>query len=238
MNTVERLRAVLETCDGPVTRAWLEAKCNELDPPTSKRAKLANDREPVAPVRLEPTASDDRELVDTTGSRESISASNSALTVPAPAVKASALLITPSKKDLSRLKEDYMKKGEPFCLGFSSETVTADVIVAILAPVGEVLRLIDKLGSWGADRVLRLYLLAPPSGPNVINADAVAICGRSRSKFFNEPSDWPTETDPVKFAQSLLNEISGRRVHLFANVDTPGWDCRIGNVNWHLGITG
>jgi hypothetical protein len=237
MSAIEQLRAVLETCDGPVTRAWLVSKCNELAPKPTKNADLvaSGDHTPNALVALDSGAR--REPAKPLGATEgtpapSVPAAPSVVELP---IKAAAMLITATGKDLSRLlKETNTQGGEPFCQSFNTETVTDNVVVAIVAPISAVLRLQEKLGCWGADRVLKLYLLAPPAEPDVMNANCIAICGRARSKFDGDLNAWPTDHDPVQVARSLLGGVSGRRIHLFATVDTPGWDCRIGDANWQF----
>jgi hypothetical protein len=145
------------------------------------------------------------------------------------------LVLTPSAGVVSRLNKPFTTGGEPACLRYH-DVVAQNAVLILMARVGDLPRLADKLSLWGFKRFKAIYALAPPSGPNLMDVDAIAICECGRSNLVKDLEDWPTEKDPLKLAESLLNEVAGRRVHLFAESETPGWECILGEANFSMEV--
>jgi hypothetical protein len=142
------------------------------------------------------------------------------------------LLLTPNGKDVAKLIKPYPGGGElPFCLRYS-DIVAQSAAMMMMARVGDLPRLADKLSLWGFTRFKAIYGLAQPTAPDLMNVDAIAICERGSFDLFKPLLDWPAEKDPLKLAESLLNQVAGRRVHLFAQSETPGWESVVGEANW------
>jgi hypothetical protein len=89
-----------------------------------------------------------------------------------------------------------------------------------------------KLSYWKAKRIKRLILCKPPEAPDVTQSVAVAACSEAGDRLLATVSSWPIESDSASFCQKLLERVPGRRLHLFAKANKPGWESIIGDRNW------
>ena len=228
MNKIDRLHAILETCPGPITRRWLEKARDDLAA-SSQVAKTAD-------VGRDEDSDGAQQSVEVPSSPlESASAlpEQGAPTRPDRRPVVGALVLTPSRADVSRLIKPYTVGGEPACLRYS-DIVLQSAALILMARVGDLPRLADKLSFWGFNRFKGIYALTPPSEPDLMNVDAIAICERGRPNLVKFLEDWPAEKDPLKLADSLLIGVTGRRVHLFAQSETPGWESIVAEANWSM----
>jgi hypothetical protein len=200
---VDRTYSVLEKCPGPVTRDYLIKQRKELGA-LSQVAKTVD----VGRDENSDSAKQYVELPSSPVKRAPASFGQGAVT-RRPSV--GALVLTPSRSDVARLFKPYTGGGEPACLRYS-DIVLPSVALILMARVGDLPRLADKLSFWGFKRFEGIYALAPPSEPDLMNVDAIAICERGRPNLVKHLQDWPAEKDPLKLADSLLNEVAGRRV--------------------------
>jgi hypothetical protein len=210
MSTIDRLHALLQAIDGPASRNAL-VKIRAGLKPKSK----GTDGDNI--VRFPPIAVA-HEAPDQAGTHFN-------LTSPI-----AAIFVEPGKSDLSRLKKDFIAAGEPLCLGLG-QAIAEDAVLIASARVGDLPIIADKLALWKFKRFSHIYLLSPPTGPDLMNAAALAVCERGASKL---PSldEWPVDKDPTELAHGLLSGIGGRRVHLFAKAESHGWESIIGDANW------
>jgi hypothetical protein len=216
MNTREKLRDILASCDGMITRAWLDQQIDAL----KKRPLPTKDPDRVV----------DDEHVATTAPGVN------GLNNPAAdeSTKISVLLLTPTAGDLNRLKREYVSKGEPACLRLGG-IVADDAVMIIAARVNELASLATLLHWWRFDRYSHIYLIAPSEGPDITGARALAVCQRGASRVTNQITAWPERDAPLFLAELLTDGIADRRVHIFAPEHTAGWEALVGDDNWREG---
>ncbi|KIU50799.1 hypothetical protein QU42_02080 [Bradyrhizobium sp. UASWS1016] len=145
----------------------------------------------------------------------------------------SVLLLTPKRAEVTRLAKKYMPAGEPPCLRVG-HAVADDAVLLVAARVGELLSLSSSLEWWRFKKFSRVYLLEASAGPDVTNVAALGVCARGELKLPTSLA-WPIEQDPVKLVDKLTAGITGRRVHLFADMAAAGWEAVIGDANWAEG---
>lgn len=203
MANIERLRTLLSSSPGPLTRKWLSQQRQSLKSTSAAASEASEDASP---------------------SKGGSDVAN---------VPVSALVLTPGRTDMSRLGKDYVTDGEPFCLNFSAKMADDAVLLAV-ARVGQLPTIAEKLTCWGFKRFSHVFLTGKPSEPDVIGAEAIAVCERGQFKLGDELKEWPVETDRAKLIERLLADVTGRRVHLFAKTEEAGEESIVDEANWLL----
>lgn len=209
---IEKLRAVLLTSDGPLTREFLLSARNAAK---VAKADTQNDRGDPEP-RTEISA------VAKKGKHGEVTGS------------ISTILLTPSRQDIANLRKDYVSGGEPPCLQIKA---AKDATLVIASRASDLPTFGEKLRCWGFARFSRLYLLKPPTNPDLTQADVLAVCEQGKGNVACL-QEWPKEADPHVVAATLLTKANGRRVHLFAKSETHGWESLVGDANWKCGKEG
>jgi hypothetical protein len=219
MDLIERLRAEIESIPGPLSRQKIMNRRNEIK--TRSRARRhttagdGSNEEIAGPSTDLPNGASDNVVLTTIEKKEAIS----------------AIMMTPGRAEAARLANDYVQGGEPRCLRVGDQMTNTTMTMIVM-------RLIDlpviagKLPFWKVKRFSRLILCEKPETPDVTQATVIAISGKSSADILKALQPWPTETNPASLCQHLLDHIKGRRVHLFAKVNTPGWESVIGDDNW------
>lgn len=210
METIDRLHEILTGCDGMVTRQWISSKREQLKGPVRKveAPYLVVDNKTVAGAPLGKPHLDEETPI-------------------------SVLLLTPERAAVTRLGKEYVSAGEPPCLRIG-HAVADDAVLLVVARVSELLSLSSSLEWWRFKKFSRVYLLETSVGPDVTNVAALGVCERGELKL-PTPLVWPTEQDPVKLVDELTAGITGRRVHLFADMAAAGWEAVVGDANWTEG---
>ena len=227
---VDRVHEILSASDGPATRDYLmdsrqslrkravalspELGDAELSSAIAHSLKLDQSLSTVDPLVPE---------VDDDSPSQSGGITQSDISAPA-----SAILLTPSKHDITSLKKDYFAEGSPACLRVKA---AKDAALVIATHAADLQVFVDKLPCWGFGRISRVYLMAPPSNPDVTRASVIAVCERGSARVGGLES-WPTEADAVRLAESILGDLPGRRLHLFAKDQASGWNTVVGDANW------
>ena len=210
METIERLHEILAGCDGMVTRQWISSKRDQLKGQArpAKGPYLVVDNDEIASAPTAEPALDEETPI-------------------------SVLLLTPKRAEVTRLAKKYMPAGEPPCLRVG-HAVADDAVLLVAARVGELLSLSSSLEWWRFKKFSRVYLIEASAGPDVTNVAALGVCARGELKLPTSLA-WPIEQDPVKLVDKLTAGITGRRVHLFADMAAAGWEAVIGDANWAEG---
>jgi hypothetical protein len=233
-DAVEVLHEILVSCEGQVTRKWLgdiRAKLRD-DGPSTQAPNPQAESDQGALVGQ----SDRDQMPETDGELiESSRAQAAAAANPRPPI--TALLATPGWRDASNLGKAYLEQGQPTCLSLGNE-IGDHAVLFVYAKVGALLSIATAIGWWKFKRCSHVYLLSEQESPDVIESDALAIYERGEFRLSRVLADPPAEKDPVTYVNSLLQGVSGRRVHLFADSATPGWESIIGDMNWAIGGDG
>jgi hypothetical protein len=222
-DAIDRLSGIIKRSDGQPSRAYVE----------SERKKLRGTYSPVPTAGLGGDQSDqntqiaanrlDRRITDdaTSPSGQLESHENAEAMI-------SALFVTPDDRDASRVSKVNIMR-EPAC--FRPGAKVGDHAVLILrAKLRNVLPVASRLEWCGCTRLVGFYLLTRPEGPEVKDLEAIAIYVKGNPQI-NLFSDWPTQDDPDELTNCLLQNVSGRRVHLFAKSEMPGWESVVGEAN-------
>jgi hypothetical protein len=219
MDLIERLRAEIELIPGPLSRQKIVNRRNEIKALTqARRHKTADDglNEEIA----EPSTDLPNEASG--GVVSTISEKKEAI---------SAILMTPGRAEGARLTKDYVQGGEPFCLRVGDQMTNTTILMIVMRLI-ELPVIAGKLPFWKVKGFNRLLLCEKPETPDVTQATMIAVCGEASAAILEALRPWPIETDPPSLGQQLLDHIPGRRVHLFAKANTPGWESVIGDDNW------
>jgi hypothetical protein len=216
MDPIERLLDEIRAIPGPLSRQKIINRRNEIQ--ARKRAKRLNadSHEPAAEAASagdEPNVSAGE--VDTAPRDKTVS----------------AILLTPNHTDAARLAKRYVEGGEPFCLRIGDDA-TNDTVLMFVMRLSELTMVTANLPTWKAKRFSHIFLFDKPETPDLTDATVVAVCGRATDDLIGALRAWPSESDPTKLCQALLAQLPGRRIHLFAKADTPGWESVVGERNW------
>ena len=206
--------SILKKKDGPVTRRFVE----------SERALLQAPAEKPTPNVVDSTVGNSSPSPDSDDAKEpAVEVASSTGTV-------AALLLTPTKQDVAKLRKDYLAEGMPACLRMETANKAALIIATKMVDVPV---LADKLECWGFNRISHVYLLSPPQSPDLTQAEVLAVCERGSARI-KELKDWPETKDAEELANNILGELSGPKTHLFAKARSPGWNSVVGEENWKL----
>jgi hypothetical protein len=216
MNAREKLRDILASCDGMVTRAWLDQQIDAL-----KKRPL-------------PTKNPDRVVDDEHAATTAPGVNGLKDPATDESTKISVLLLTPRANDINGLKREDVTEGEPACFR-RGRAVADDAVMIIAARVNELTSMATLLHWWRFERFSHIYLIASPEGPDITRAKALAVCQRGSLKVTYPITAWLGREDPLLLADVLTQGIAGRRVHLFASEETVGWEAIVGDDNWRVG---
>jgi hypothetical protein len=143
-----------------------------------------------------------------------------------------ALLITPTEEQAVRFgKElvDGLGLTAP-CVKISGE-IDANAVLLIDAKAETLLSMSTIISSLGFSRCVQASLLSEPDGHDITSSRTMAVYVRGKielARFKN----WQSDVSPAELAGQLLDDVSGRHVHLFATAETDGWVSVIGDANW------
>jgi len=147
--------------------------------------------------------------------------------------------LTPSREDLRLLGADYPDLSNlPRCLRVH-EMVTEDAVALVLATVGDLPTIVDRLlpscGFYGLSRVM---LVRRPASPDVTTSAAIIVATRNRKTATGFPLDlWEQPeafSDLASTAATLFPDAS-HKLHVFASEATAGptdWVAIVGDDNW------
>jgi len=211
---ITRVVSILKKKDGPVTRRFVESERALLQAPAEKSTQNVADS----------TAGSTSPSPDPDGAKEPKAEVASSIGAVA------AVLLTPTKQDVAKLRKDYLAEGTPACLRMEIANKAALIIATKMVDVPA---LADKLECWGFSRISHVYLLSPPQGPDLTQAEVLAVCERGNARI-KGLKDWPETKDAEELANNILGELSGPRTHLFAKNQSPGWNSVVGEENWKL----
>ena len=139
----------------------------------------------------------------------------------------SLIVLTPSKKDLHLLDEDYSEK-DALARCLRVHELVADNAVAIVAvPIRALPVIANKLlPLCGFDRISHVLLAKAPAEADVIANDAIIVAERGGEKLVSVPKDfWPSGDgrDVLSIATEMVPK-SENRLHVFAKSSREGWE--------------
>jgi hypothetical protein len=212
-NAAERFRDILSSSDGPITKRFLINEREKINgKPRSEPAQQSAAGAGVAGEDLlqsEPVANECSE--------------------PGNETPFSALLVSLKTADTQKLAKSY--PGElPFCLRVH-ELRGDNALLLVHARLKDLIGVADKLPCWGFARFEHVYLLSSPQQPDAFDADVLGISRWGNSKM-NLIESWPDHSDALALADTLLADIGGRKLHLFASDQRDGWVSVVGDKNW------
>lgn len=110
---------------------------------------------------------------------------------------------------------------------------SAAVVVAFENSL-DLLAIADRLPPLtGFPRLAHVLLLRPPASPDITNAEIILAAERGVAAAM--PDDWRLQAGAEKSTLELAARLypkALRKLHVFAQQQTDGWTCLIGNNNW------
>lgn len=238
---------MMESCDGPINRNWLKSERSKLKPPRvdapsivpEPDASAADDLQGEKPEKADHTAESASHSRDE--AREPESPRGEILDRPTiedqsqeTSMPFAAVLMTVRGKEASRLRELLDGDRLPACVNLSDQIAKNGVLI-VHAELDVLLSLTDVVHRLGFDRCSNVYLLDKAEVPDVTSKSALAVYERGAFALSGNPVEWSQGNDPRGIADSLLEGFNGRRLHVFAEGHSDGWEALIGEENWQTG---
>lgn len=154
--------------------------------------------------------------------------------VPGKDQKFDLILLTPDRRDLQRLGEDY--EGElPWCLRVN-ERVAAKAAALVVASLADIPAIASRLlPLCGFESIKHIFLVREPIDADVTGAQVIAIAERGGRGSDHIPDfQWLPDGEPLD-AGSLASRLvpaAANKLHVFAPTGAEGWCSIIGEANW------
>jgi hypothetical protein len=144
------------------------------------------------------------------------------------------ILLTPNRRDVQRLSEDYA--GEfPRCLRVH-ERVAGKAAAMVIASLADFPTIANRLlPSCGFENISHVFLVREPVDADVTGAQVIVIVERGRRHGDHIPDfQWLPEGESLD-AGSLASRLvpsAKNKLHLFASAQSDGWCSILGEANW------
>lgn len=218
-DAIDLLAAVLAKIDGPINRKKLIIE--------RKRLKAARKRDPFDSI------GSPAQTPGLNGSVKEVAESHTAQGEDK--VFRVALIDLQKAGDITALAKDYVVGGEPAVLKVG-DRLSHDATVVIIFRMADVCSIAGKLSYWRKGRIDRVFLFKPKMGSEISDETAIAVCGKCEADAIDRLLFASMAPGALHLCQDLLSSLSGRRLHLFAESPTPGWDSIIGEENWNTDV--
>ena len=142
---------------------------------------------------------------------------------------------TPSTKDLARFAEDYGDEHTLARCFTIRDLIASDAIAAVNVPVRSIhVAVYGLLRLCGFDSTPHILLMRCPDSPDVSQERAIVVSKRHSRSDLAVPSKFPAmdgEAGTLAVAAGLMS-AEVEKLHVFAKVQTPGWELVIGDDSW------
>jgi hypothetical protein len=150
--------------------------------------------------------------------------------------RADLIALTPSDRDLHRLRETYADRQTLARCMRVNELVKDSAVAVVLAQVGDLPRVAEKLlPLCGFSGFLHVLLPQRPTRPDLTDIEVIVVATRGRGDLLQIDFDrWPADDGPLD-APSIAARLAPTatdRLHVFATAITDGWTCVVGDDNW------
>jgi hypothetical protein len=217
-NKLVKFENVIEACSGELSRDYLASATKRIK--REKKRKRSDTTPEAEKLQSFPTLADliSRELIF------------------------DLLLITPTKRELSVLASDYETNALQRCLPlFKLIDHTSAVGFVVVTSVSDLTTITTKLlPISGFSDFSNILLTREPETADITDATVLVISkkGAKLKPHFpkNEPwfeigNDRVSQTDAVRIAETVFPSL-GRRLHVFAEHASDGWQALIGDRSW------
>jgi hypothetical protein len=205
-DTIDQLAAVLAKIDGPINRKKLITE--------RKRIKASRKRDPFDLTELPGQTPD---------LGNSVEVANSPIAQSDDEVFRIVLIDLQKAGDIAALAKDYVVGGEPAVLKVG-DRLSHDATVVIIFRMRDVCSIAGKLSYWRKGRLDRVFLFKPKMSSEISDETAIAVCGKREADAIDKLLFASMAPSALQLCQELLSGLGGRRLHLFAEMTTLGWD--------------
>ena len=143
------------------------------------------------------------------------------------------ILLTPTRRDLQRLREDY--EGEvPWCLRVH-EHVAVKAAAMVITSLADFPIIADRLlPSCGFENISHVFLVREPLNADVTGAQVIVIAARGAGSDPIPDFQWLANGESLDdaYLASRLVPIAKSKLHAFASAPADGWCSIVGEANW------
>jgi hypothetical protein len=146
------------------------------------------------------------------------------------------ILLTPSHRDIRKLRDDYFEEGDhPRCLRVH-EQANGDAVAIVIARIVDFPIIATRLLPFcGFDGPMKVICLREDVNRDITDAEVLIIAERGRMRL-EMPANfaWPTEGEPIDAASiaARLFPDAASRLHVFAPRETEGWTSVSETASW------
>ena len=143
------------------------------------------------------------------------------------------ILLTPTRRDLLRLGEDY--EGEvPWCLRVHEQVAKQAVAMVIASLVDFPIIAGRLLPSCGFENISHVFLVRQPLGADVTGAQVIVIAERGAGGDPISDFRWLANGESLddEYLASRLVPNAKNQLHAFAATTSDGWCSVVGEANW------
>lgn len=225
---IERLAEILSERDGEISRAWIIKRREQLSGKikTPKQPAVVDHSEEVVDLDADEVPSIQADITDG-GSADKPEPS---ITSAPRKQMVTGLLLTVTEEQASRFSKELADNGACACVKVSGE-IDANAVLLIDARADTLLSMSTTIGSLGFGRCVQAGLLSDPTGQDITASRMLAVYVRGSVELAMF-KDWTNGVTPAELAGRILEGVGGRRVHLFADAETEGWESVVGDANW------
>lgn len=215
---------ILSECDGEITKAWVSDQRKKVRKDAGLGESSKEDKaNGVADIDPDDAPSTQAEMPEEPIDTHEPDVDRAKRMV-------AALLITASNEEVDRFDKELADAVKSRCVKISGE-IDANAVLLIDATAKTLLSMSAIIGSLGFSRCVQVGLLSEPVDHDLAPSRIMAVFVRGSIELAPF-KHWQIDASSAALAGRLLEDVSGRRVHLFADAETDGWESVVGEANW------